>query len=287
MRARLYVLMAAVLFSTGGAAIKLCTLSSWQIAGFRSGVAALVLWVLLPAWRRIDRFAVLVGIAYGATMILFVTANTLTTAANAIFLQTTAPLYVLFLAPWLLGEKTRLRDVPVFLLMGAGLLLLFSASEPGIATAPDPARGNVVAAASGVGWALTIIGLRWLSQRTTPGRGDPSGAAVIAGNVFAFAVCLPFAFPVHSIAPAIDAAVLVYLGVFQIGLAYVCLVRGMRDVRASEVALLLLLEPILNAGWAWLIHGEVPTPRAAAGCALVAGGLLAQAILPRASSARR
>ena len=98
--ARIYVALAALLFSTGGAAIKLSALSSWQIAGFRSGIAAVVLFALLPAWRGVfDPRALLVGTAFAATMILYVTANTLTTAANAIFLQTSAPLYVLLLGP--------------------------------------------------------------------------------------------------------------------------------------------------------------------------------------------
>ena len=281
MRARLFVLAAALLFSTGGAAIKLSTLSSWQIAGFRSGLAAAVLWLALPAWRHLDRAALAAGAAYASSMILYVTANTLTTAANAIFLQTTAPLYVLVLAPWLLGERNRRSDLWVAALMASGLLLLFSAAEAPIATAPDPRRGNIVAAVSGLAWAATLMGLRWLAQHPTGTGRDRGGAAVIAGNVMAFLVCLPWALPVESVRPVFDVAVVSYLGVFQIGLAYFCLVRGVQGVRAVEVSLLLVLEPILNAAWAWLIHGEAPTPQAAAGCGLILAGLLAQASSPR------
>ena len=89
---RLQLLATAVLFSTGGAAIKASALSTWQVASFRSGIAALVLLVALPSARRFwTRRSLLVGLAYAATTILYVAANKLTTAANAIFLQSTAP----------------------------------------------------------------------------------------------------------------------------------------------------------------------------------------------------
>lgn len=276
--ARLYVLAAAVLFSTGGAAIKISALSSWQIAGFRSLVAALVLWLAVPAWRHVGFPTLAVGAAYAATMILYVTANTLTTAANAIFLQSAAPLYVLLLAPFLLGERNRLADLSVVTLIGAGLALVFWSSDPPLATAPNPARGNGLAVASGVSWALTLIGLRWLGTRKAPPGRDPTGAAVLAGNVLAFAVCAPFAFPVAAPAPT-DLAVVAYLGVFQIGLAYLCLVRGVQRVRALEVALLLVLEPVLNALWAWLVHAELPGTLAMTGCGLILAGVLAQALI--------
>ncbi|HLS47395.1 MAG TPA: hypothetical protein VK012_02685, partial [Gemmatimonadales bacterium] len=100
--ARLRLVLAALLFSTGGAAIKATTLTAWQVAGFRSGVAALVLFLLLPESRRGWSWrTLLVGISYAATLLLFVLANKLTTSANTIFLQSTAPLYILILSPLL------------------------------------------------------------------------------------------------------------------------------------------------------------------------------------------
>ena len=89
---RLEVLAAALLFSTGGAAVKLTQFTSWQVAGFRSGVAAVVLLLLLPETRRgWNRWTLIAGCVYAATLILFVSATKLTTAANAIFLQAAAP----------------------------------------------------------------------------------------------------------------------------------------------------------------------------------------------------
>ncbi|MCP5120708.1 MAG: EamA family transporter, partial [bacterium] len=109
---RIQLVVTAVLFSTGGAVIKATTLTGWQVACFRSGTAAVAVLLLIPAARRHwSPRTVSVGLAYAATMVLYVTSNKLTTAANAIFLQSTAPLYLLLLAPWLLKEKIRRADV--------------------------------------------------------------------------------------------------------------------------------------------------------------------------------
>lgn len=276
-RARLLVIGAALLFSTGGAAIKLSTLSAWQIAGFRSGIAAALLWLLVPAWRGRPTWRTLaVGCAYAATLILYVTANTLTTAANSIFLQTTAPLWVLLLAPLLLGEATRRSDLVVAGLLGAGLVLFFVAGDEPLRTAPDPLRGNAVAALSGVSWALTLIGLRALA-RSTPREGlDEMGSSVVLGNALAFAFCLPFAVPVGPVS-ALDWSLVGYLGTFQIGAAYLLMVRGVRGLRALEVSFLLVVEPVASTVWAWAIHSEWPSTVSLAGCLMVMMGLMTQA----------
>ena len=275
--ARLYVLGAALLFSTGGAAIKLSGLSNWQIACFRSAIAAALLWLLVPAWRAWWRPASLaVGVCAAATLILFVTANTLTTAANAIFLQYSAPLYLLLIGPLLLGERNRRSDALVIALLATGMLLLFAGQEPATGTAPDPARGNVLAALSGVTWACTLAGLRWLG-----GRGDTNaaGEATIAGNVLAALLTAPLLFVGARPAP-IDWAVVLYLGAFQVGAAYLCLLRGVPHLRALEASLLLSSEPVASALWAWLLHGELPGATARIGCAFIFAGAIVQALRP-------
>jgi drug/metabolite transporter, DME family len=271
---RLQVLGAALLFSTGGAAIKATTLDAWQVAGIRSGVAALGVLLLLPAARRGWSWHVLpVGVAYAATMILFVASNKLTTAANAIFLQSAAPLYILLLGPLLLRERVR-RDELVFMApIAVGLLLFFVGTDAPAATAPDPARGNLLATAGGFCWALTVVGLRWLGSRA--GGEGSALPTVVAGNAIAFLACLGPALPVRD-ATATDWAVIVYLGLFQIGAAYVLLSAGLRHVPALEASTLLLLEPALNPAWAWLVHGETPGPFAAVGGAIILGATLAR-----------
>ncbi|MFQ5698458.1 MAG: EamA family transporter [Myxococcota bacterium] len=272
------MLAAALLFSTGGAAIKLATLSSWQIAGGRSALAALTLWLLVPAWRPgRDWRPYAAGVAYGSTLVLYVVANTLTTAAHAIFLQTSAPFWILVLGPRLLGEPTRRGDRLRLGLLGAGLALMLLGHQQSLATAPDPARGNLLATLSGLSWALTLMGLRWLGPRATSSESDLAGASVVAGNALVFVVCLPLALPVAG-ATALDGAVVVWLGGFQIALAYLILVRGARSLRALELSLLLVLEPVLNAALAWQVHGEVPAPVAFAGAGLIAAGVIWQAL---------
>ncbi|MEO7987535.1 MAG: EamA family transporter [Gemmatimonadales bacterium] len=274
--ARLQLIAAAVLFSTGGAAIKAAAFTGWQIASFRSGVAALaILLVSRDARRGWNWRVVIVGAAYAACLTLFVLANRLTTAANTIYLQSTAPLYLLVLAPWLLREPVRRKDVGFMAVIALGLAFFFVGVDQPIASAPDPVRGNIVALASGFFWALTVCGLRWMEsgERT---RGS-AVAAVAVGNLIAFAVSLPMALPVgaHEVS---DWGLIVFLGVFQIAIAYLFVTAGLRSVPALEAALILLIEPALNPLWAWVVQGERPGPWALAGGALILGATTIKAM---------
>ena len=199
---------------------------------------------------------------------MFVVGNKLTTAANTIFLQGTAPLYVLLLAPRLLGESLRRSDLVYMSGLAIGLLLVFWGDDPTHLSAPDPALGNRVAALAGICWALTLLGLRGLGRLPTTGGHDPAGAAVVAGNLIAFAAALPWAWPLAETS-GIDWALVAYLGLFQIGLAYVAMTRGIRGIRALEVSLLLLIEPVLSALFAWVSFGERPGPKSLVGYGLI------------------
>ena len=217
---RLSLIAAAALFSTGGAAIKATSLSGWQVASFRSGIAAVAVLLLVKASRRRWTGRVLlVAVAYALTMVLFVSSNKATTA-------------------------------------------------------PNPALGNLLAIASGCTWALTVIGLRWLGS--TEEGGSATLSTVVAGNLFACLACLPLALPVSGTGP-VDWAVVGYLGVIQIGLAYLLLVRGIRRVPAFEASILLLIEPALNPIWAWLVHGEAPGTLPVLGGALILAASLMRA----------
>jgi drug/metabolite transporter (DMT)-like permease len=277
-RYRLQLFLAAFLFSTGGAAIKFCSLSAWQIASFRSGIAALCMAFLIPEARRgwtWRTFAV--GVAYAATLIAFVAANKLTTSANAIFLQATAPLYLLALGPLVLREKIRGSDIAVFVAIAAGIALLLHGSG-GARSGAGISTGDLIALFSGFSWAWTITGLRWLGKHGA--NGNAATATVIAGNLIAFAACLPAALPVAPAAPK-DAAAVVYLGVFQVALAYLFLTRSIKHVPGFEAATLLLVEPVFNPAWTWLLQGERPGPLALAGGGVIVlaafGGALWQA----------
>jgi drug/metabolite transporter (DMT)-like permease len=278
-RARLQVLAAALLFSTGGAAVKAVDLTGWQIASARSGIAALVLLLTVPAARRIFNWRILaVGVAYATTLVCFVLANRLTTAANTIFLQSTAPLYLLLLAPWLLGERLRRRDLYLLGVMALGLAAFFFADGTPSATAPEPLKGNLLAALVGVSWSFVVVGLRGLGRRE--GGGGVALAAVSAGNLIACLATLPMALPLTG-GGAGDWGVVVYLGTIQVALAYVFLAAGVRGIPALETSLLLLVEPVFSPVWAWWLHGEQPAGLAMAGGVLILGATAANLLLGR------
>lgn len=274
LRSRLLLLAAAALWSTAGAAMKICGLSGLQIAGGRSLVAGLFLLVALPeARRRPTARMALAVLGYAATVTLFALANKLTTAANAIFIQDSAPLWVLVLSPALISERAgrgELLSIPVYAL---GLALFFLDE-----LSPGQLTGNLLALAAGVAFALCIIGLR-MAREDGP-------AALVLGNLLAAAAVLPF----WASGPAprpLDLALLAYLGVFQLGLAYLCFARGIARVPALEASLLVLLEPVLNPVWTFLLVGERPGPWALAGGAVVLGATVWRTAAPVLAAARR
>ena len=255
MKARLNIIMGALLFSTGGVAIKAVTLTGWQISSLRCLVAAITLLLVLPSARNNWTWrSFIVAIPYAATFTLYTFANKYTTAANAIFLQDTAPLYILLLGPVLLNEKIGRQDLIFLALMIVGLLLIFTSSGEPSLTATHPTLGNLLAACAGVTWALTIVGLRWLAVRSQHFDDRPA-TAVVGGSFLTFFFCGFFAFPMEPVAVT-DGLIIVYLGVFQIALAYVFVTHGIRDVPALESSLLLLVEPLFSPVWAWVILGE-------------------------------
>ncbi|HUE05625.1 MAG TPA: DMT family transporter [Bryobacteraceae bacterium] len=271
----LLLMAAAFLFSTGGAAIKAMSLTPWQIASFRSGIAALALAVFVPDGRRHWRWLLVpVAAAYAVTLISFTLATRMTTSANAIFLQSTAPLYLLLIGPLLLKEPLSRSDLLFLAAVAGGMILCFASAQPAVATAPDPRTGNLWGAASGLSWALTVSGLRWLGRR--PGASNAATATVVMGNLLACLVTLPKALPVPH-AGLLNLGVLFYLGVFQIGLAYLFVTRAIRHVPAFEATTVLLLEPALNPVWVWLVQGEQPAANSVAGGVLILSATLANA----------
>jgi drug/metabolite transporter (DMT)-like permease len=271
---RLYILAAAVLWSTAGAAIKLTALNAWQISAGRSLVAALAVAALVPSSRvRPGGRVLAVAFTNAVTVILFVLATKLTTAANAIFLQETAPLWVLLLAPLLLAERPsrgELLSIPVY---AAGLALFFVDDLTAGQTA-----GKLCALGSGLAFGVTIVGLRHLREEG-PG-------ALLWGSAIAACVTLPF-WGTGPAATTTDLALLLFLGVFQLALAYVCFARGLAGVTAVEASLLMLLEPVLSPIWAYLVVGERPGPWALAGGAIVLGATAWRTLVPVIGAARR
>lgn len=226
------------------------------------------------------------GCAYAGALICYAMANKLTTAASTIFLFSTSPLYVLFLGPLFLKEPFRRRNLYYVLAFGLGLSLVFLDSQTvSSVTAPAPLKGNVLALLGGFFFALIVLGFRWMGSASETGETSAT-SALAAGNLIGFSVCLPFALPLGA-TTTLDWALVTYLGVIQIGLAYLLLILALRRLSALEASLLILIEPVLNPIWAWWLHGERPGPLTLAGGAVIllvtAGMTVASAWIARRS----
>lgn len=260
-RGILLVAAAALLWSTGGIGIKWLSEPPLVIAFYRSATAALALLILFRprVWRWTPAF--LVGlVTYAACLTTFVLATKWTSAANAIFLQYCGVVWVLIASPLVLHEPFRRRDAIAVAVALAGMLLFFV----GRFESRD-FRGEIAALASSVFFAMLVLALR-------RERGSGAEAVVTYGNVVAALALLPFVRADLAV-PASSAAVLTFLGVVQIGVAYALFVRGLKHVTATEAALAGMLEPISNPVWVFLFLGERP-----GGFSILGGAIVLSAI---------
>jgi drug/metabolite transporter, DME family len=274
---RLAIFGSAVLFSTGGVAIQWLTLAGPSVAGFRAAMACVAIALVVPGRASMRHRAVLAtGLAQGTTMLLFVLSNKATTAANAIFLQCTAPLYIPLLASRVLGERATKRDLAAMAGVAVGLACFFLGTTEASGTAPNPRLGDLLAIASGVTWACTVVGLRYLARDGAAAPGAAKGA-LLWGNLLVAAFMLPLGLPSASQATGTDWVILAYMGSVQIALAYRLLVRAVARVPALEASLLAMFEPVLNPVWAFLLLGERPSAWAMVGAAVLTAVTVARA----------
>ncbi len=253
-------------------------MSGLAIAGARAAIT--VLFSLLVLRPRLSRARWSTAFAYAAMILTFVCATKLTSAANAIFLQYTGPAYVLLLSPLLLGEPRRRRDVLPIVLSLAGLSLFFVGRiEPG------HALGNALGAASGLFFGLSMLLLRRDARGQSGGSEGDAVASTTLGNLLAAGIALPFSlseihqtFTACAPVPLFALAGLLWLGVVQMGCAYLLFARGLTQVPAAEASLLSMLEPLLNPLWVLLGTGERPTAWALTGGAIVLGAVLLRSI---------
>ncbi len=254
----LYIIIAALLWSTGGIGIKAIEDPPLKVTFYRSIFAAITLLLIFRRdGTRLPRtpafFAAIV--AYGMCLTSFVIATRWTTAANAIFLQYAGVVWVLLFSPLVLREPMRRRDViaSIFALGGMALFFVGKFEARGMA-------GNAMALLSSVFFAMLILALRR--------EHDASRAAVTWGNVAIAVALLPFVINDLSLSLRSFLALL-FLGVFQIGFAYAFFVKGLRYVTATQASLTGMLEPVANPIWVLLFLGEQPSRFAIAGAAVV------------------
>ena len=264
-KAILFLILAALLWSTAGVFVKAL---DWQplslLAG--RGIFTSILFLLymrrLP--QKVTRWTLLAAGGSIATQFLFVTSTKLTTAANSIFLQYTAPIYVVLLAYWLLREKPSRSDWIAMGIIFLGLILFF-----GDQLSPNGLYGNILAVLSGVTSAIMMVSFR--AQKD----GSPEDSILIASLAIAI-----FGFPsilkeTQTITSWLSIA---YLGIFQIGLAFIFFTKGIKHIPALEANLIGTLEPVLNPVWVFLFLGERMGRSALLGGLVVLVGVIASAV---------
>jgi drug/metabolite transporter (DMT)-like permease len=245
-RAVVLLILTATLWSTSGLLIKIVNWNPVALAGSRSFFAAILIWAYLkkPKFNR-SGWQWGAALAYAVTLITFVAANKMTTAANVILLQYTAPIYVVFFARFFLQERTTKIDWVTIILVFAGMGLFFKEE-----LTPGAFWGNVLAVISGVAFALTAVLLR--KQKD----GIPV-ESVLLGNLITAVVALPAItqgpFPDHT-----GWFVIIIMGFIQIGVSYILYSIALQHVSAMEGILVPLVEPILNPIWVLIFTGEKP-----------------------------
>jgi drug/metabolite transporter (DMT)-like permease len=274
------VFAAATLWSLGGLGIKACDASPLAVAGWRSAFALPVLTIAVGRGfaaegpRLVRRWPLLgAAVAYMLTVTTFVVATKATTAANAIVLQYTGPAWVAALSWPMLRERVGARDAVALVLAVLGMIVLVSGE-----LRADAAWGIGVALFSGVSFGAIPLFLR-LEERLSHGATHLARApafAFLVGSVLTVLVCAP-AMATGSPTTPKGWAVLVGLGVVQIGLAYTLYGAGVRRLRAVEASLVTMVEPLLNPLWVALGTGEVPGVAALIGGAAILSGVGVQA----------
>jgi drug/metabolite transporter (DMT)-like permease len=266
-RGLILTVVAALLWSSAGLFIKVLTLGPFQISGWRSLVTGLtILAVMRLRGERpridLDPLSLACTLAYAGVLIMFVTATKLTTSANAIFLQYTAPVFLLFLEPWSFQRPFRGRDLVAVLVCMGGLALFFVGHlERG------GMLGNLLGVGSGFCLALFTLALKWKRVRRP---GQSPYAQVAAGNLAVALICLPMMLAGPRVTPG-QALALIYLGVIQLGIGWVLFTDGMRYLTATAALITGMLEAVFNPVWVYLGVGERPSGFGLLGGAVVLG----------------
>jgi drug/metabolite transporter (DMT)-like permease len=264
-RSILFLILAAVLWSTGGLMIKS---STWQPLAIMVGRNIFSSAVLLLYLRRFptrwSRWKLVAAVSHLLTAFLFISSTKLTTSANAIFLQYTAPLYIILLAFWFLRERPTRIDWFSMIVIFSGMFLFF-----GDKLSLEGLQGNILAALSGVTMAMMTVALR--AQKD----GTPIESILIA-QLFTLVFGVPLL--LRESWTAANWLIVAYLGVFQIGLAFLLFTKALKHVPAMEATLIGTLEPVLNPLWVAFFLGERPGAFATVGALIVLAGVVFNAV---------
>lgn len=261
------LLIAILLSSTSGLLIKMSGWDAMALNGARSIIAFGLIWIYLRrpnfTWSR----AQVGGAVFYALMIItFVQATKWTTAANAVFLQFSAPIWVALFSIWLLGERPSRSDWLTIIAVACGMLLFFGGE-----LTRTGYWGNLVAIFSGICMALMLIALRMQKD------GSPT-ETVLLGNGIAALIGLPFILWGDQPVNAREISIILFLGIFQLGIPFLIITLVIKHLSAIQTVLIESLAPVLLALWVYLFLGEKPGPAAMAGAAIVTTAVLARTI---------
>ena len=263
-RAMLLMVVTAVMWSLGGIFIKLISWSPFLIAGVRSGISGSIMAMYMAATHtkfKLNTYSLLAGIGLGFSATLFTIANKLTTAANAIVLQYTAPIFILIISALFFKQKLQKQDVLVVCITMGGMVLFFLDQ-----LSPGNLLGNIFGILAGVFLAQMFVMV---------GRGGDDDSTRMSGILIAHAITLligiPLGVPMTEHVAGIEIIYVIILGVFQLGIPYVLYGIASRDCPPLACSLIGMLEPLLNPVWVAIFIGEMPGLYALVGAVIIIG----------------
>ncbi len=263
----LFVFIAAFLWSSGGLLIKLINLSPMQLSFFRCTIAAMTFAIIFrKRVLQLNKLTLLNSFFYAAVLISFVISTKLTTAANAIFLQATAPIYVLIFEPLINKTSYEKVNIVTIIICFLGMILFFVGELQ-----PGHLEGNFVALFSGLAFAAFFLGMKKNDHRYQQ-------SSIFYGNVLVAIVCIPFLFSIEVLTFS-DLWMVTFLGVFQIAIAYAFFASGLKRVIAVEASIISMAEPVFNPVWVFLGYGEVPTFTAIIGGLIILVAIVSRTLI--------
>lgn len=267
----LYVFTAALLWSSGGLFIKLISLNAMQLSFFRCSIAAITFAIIFK--KRIllfNKLSLINSFIYAIVLITFVIATKTTTAANAIFLQSTAPIYVLIFEPIFNKTKYERINIITVAVCVLGMILFFVGKlEPG------HLEGNFVALISGITFAAFFLGMKQNDHKYQQ-------SSIFWGNVLVAMICIPFLTSIELISFS-DVWMVSFLGVFQIAIAYAFFASGLKRIYAVEASIISMIEPVLNPVWVFIGYGEVPSLEAIIGGLIILTAIVVRSLITQTS----
>lgn len=264
-RAIFYMVMCALLWSTAGIFIKLLPWNPIVIAGGRSLISAGVFFLYMRHENTpfvINRASILGGIATSATFTVFVVANKLTTAANAIVLQYSAPIFILILSTLFYHQKFKKGDIITVGITMLGISLFFFDELSGGYLA-----GNILAIISGLCFASMFV-------ITGNANVESRASGILLGHLITFTIALPFMILSDTSITTSNIMIIIAMGIFQLGIPYILYGMAVRKCSPLTCSLISVIEPLVNPIWVLLFYGEKP-----GFFALIGGGIVISAVV--------